>query len=151
MPRITPREHYKRYVFLRLAWLDFPKLYAILSLHEQWQLHEFYQPSKQLTKTELAAHIRSVAAMKPALVHQAGKHARLMQRVFRYVSEDLGIPRSEWNKALGVPIQRRRLSPAHMKAPDGRRYTIATVARPEVDIKLLIRALIELAATKYES
>ncbi|MGW1715606.1 hypothetical protein [Streptomyces sp. NPDC002156] len=151
MPRVSPGEHYKRYVFLRLAWLDFPKLYAVLSLHEQWQLHEFYQPSKQPTRAELTTHIRNLAVVKPALVHQAGKHARLIQRVFRQISEELDIPRSEWNSVLSTPIRRRNPSPARMDALDGKRYTIAVVARPEVNMKLLIRALIELTATKQES
>jgi len=70
MPRITPSTHYKRYRFLRTAWREFPKLYAVLPLRAQWQTHEFYQPSKELTKTELIAHIRQLIEIKPALVNQ---------------------------------------------------------------------------------
>jgi hypothetical protein len=72
MPRVAPSTHYKRHLFLRTAWLEFPKLYALLPLRAQWQVHEFYQPSEELTKGEFVARVKELANTKPALVHQAG-------------------------------------------------------------------------------
>lgn len=145
MPRLTPSAHYHRYQFLYAAWLHFPQLYALLPLRAQWQVHEFYQPSKELTKDELITHIRQLTKDKPALVHQVGKHVRRMKDVFRFMSKELGIPRSEWDRAISTPIQHYNPSPAHTTTRDGTRYTIAAVARPEVDVRLLARALLELA------
>jgi hypothetical protein len=142
MPRVTSSLHYKRHLFLRTAWLNFPKLYALVPLHAQWQIHDFYQPSKELTETELIAHTKDLAKTNPALVHQAGKHVRLLQKVFRYISTELGIPRTEWYRALAGSIQHYNPSPAHMETTDGHRYTIVAVARPELDVQKLVKALV---------
>ena len=152
MPRVTPSEHYKRYHFLRTAWLEFPKLYALLPLHAQWQVHEFYQPSKDITKAELTRHIRHLADTKPALVHQAGKHVRLMQRVFRHVSKELDIPRSEWGRAFSSVIQ--QVNPLSASSPperNGQRYTISVAVRPKMDVKIFSSVLVELAESLSEA
>ncbi|HEX6416099.1 MAG TPA: hypothetical protein VFZ62_01095 [Candidatus Saccharimonadales bacterium] len=150
MPRVTPTKHYYRYQFLRVAWLEFPKLYALLPLDAQRQVHEFYRPSEELTKNELVTHIKALNNTKPTLVHQVGKHVRIMKEVFRRISKELGVPPPEWHGAMGSAVQHVNSSPANMETKDGRQYTISALARPEVNIQLLARALIELARRQSE-
>jgi hypothetical protein len=144
MSRITPSQHYERYQFLRTAWREFNKLYALLSLRQQWQIHEFYQPSKELTQAELTAHIKELHHTNPALVHQAGKHVHLMMRVFRHISSELGVPKLEQAHALNTLIQRVNPSPV-VTTKNDRRLTIAAVARPTPDMDKLAKALVMLA------
>lgn len=145
MSRITPSTHYQRYQFLRTAWCEFPKLYAVLPLHAQWQIHEFYQPSNELTKAELIAHIKQLTKIKPALVHQAGKHYKRMYAIFRAVSEELDIPKADRMKALGTATQYYKPTSTNTTISNGK-YTLSPVARPEIDIHKLAQALWELAS-----
>jgi hypothetical protein len=145
MARVTPSEHYKRYLFLRAAWLDFDALYGLLPVHKQWQVHELYQPSCELTRGALLGHVRALSALKPGLAHQAGKHVRLMEKVFRYVSEELGIPRSEWRRALGTATYRASAPASRWEAKDGRRYVVSGIAQPELDTAKFAKALLALA------
>lgn len=105
MPRVTPSTHYQRYTFLRAAWLEFPKLYVLLPLEAQWQVHEFYQPSQEFTQDELTAHIKALSETKPALVHQVGKHFRLLETVFTVISEQLDITKEDGYRMLGAAVQ----------------------------------------------
>jgi len=117
-----------------------------VALCAQHQVYELYRPSEAMSKDELAAHIHRLGATKPALIHQAGKHVRRMETVFRIVSKELGIPRSKWSKAVAAPIQHH--NPPVQNAPDGRNYTISAVARSEVDVRLFAKALFCLAEQK---
>lgn len=146
MSRVAPHQHYQRYQFLRTAWFEFPKLYGLLRLRSQWQLHEFYQPSKELTKRQLITHIYHLSLTKPALVHQAGKHSRLLYRVFRYIAKELNVSRSEWYRVFGS-ITERINPPNTITLPDrhGNRHFIVAAARPELDVEKVARGLLRLA------
>ncbi|MDN5274861.1 MAG: hypothetical protein JWP06_762 [Candidatus Saccharibacteria bacterium] len=152
MPRVTPSEHYKRYFFLHAAWTDFNTIYGLLPVHEQWQVHEFYQPSRELTKEDLLAHIQQLTVTKPALAHQAGKHVHLMEKVFRRISQELDIPRSEWRRALNAANRQYNPSPGRQESTDGRRVDMVVgVARPELDLKKFSKVLLELAKERTSS
>lgn len=145
MPRINSAEHYKRYQFLHTAWSEFSQLFGLLKLHEQWQLHEFYQPSKYLTKSELIEHIKSISREQPALVHQAGKHVRVLQRVFQAAAQLQG-QSAPTNYVLEQAMRgHHQKTPATQPDKDGRRYTTRAIARPELDVALFAKALILLA------
>ncbi len=47
--------------------------YGYLSSAEQWQLHDFFQPTKGWTDQQLLAHRSQITQERPSLPHQAGR------------------------------------------------------------------------------
>jgi hypothetical protein len=70
------------------AWQDFSSLYAILSVPHQWQIHDYYQPTKDLTELELRAHRKAVTALEPSLPSASGKSFEKMYAAFRIAFRD---------------------------------------------------------------
>jgi hypothetical protein len=154
MPRVTSLEHYRRYQFLHTAWSGFSILYTLFPIEQQWQIHDFYQPSKDLTQDELLIHITRLKETRPALVNQVGKHVRLMMKVFHNVSKDLNVSEADQTMALSAVI--RQVAPAPISSvtasssKDRGRLSVRAVARPEIDMKKLTRAFVMLAEEMIE-
>lgn len=84
MPRLTLREFIKRHELLRVLWLEGGTqiIFAELSPHRQWELHDFYRPADALNHEELRRHFLDSQAARPRLSVVAGKHYAVIRRAF---------------------------------------------------------------------
>lgn len=139
MPRLSSALYYERYRFLRTAWLEFDSLYTVLLVHQQWELHAYYQPSKQLTQAELLEHRRVITAKQPSLAAKAGKHFDLLYRCFRMAYAAAAGDEKKFRNSISR-LSRQRVT----DSVGDRRVRVRALARPEPDIKMLARALIRL-------
>ena len=140
MPRLSSALYYERYRFLRTAWLEFDSLYTVLLVHQQWELHAYYQPSKPLTKTELLEHRKVISQQQPALAAKAGKHFDLLYRCFRMAYAAAAGDEKKFRRSI-TRLSRQRV----LDGKGDRRVRVRALANPEPDIKMLARALVRLA------
>lgn len=127
MPRLSNEYYYHRHEFLRWLWLNKDAAYSYLSPNEQWAIHDYYQPSKELSFQELVAHRREVSKERPNLPAVAGKAAH---RLYQLVK----------GQRSPKPTHRPR-----QRQSSKRQVTIRAVVRPEINMKQLARALIAVA------
>lgn len=121
MPRLTIHEFIKRHQLLRMLWLDAGTrpLFALLPVHQQWELHDCYRPADRLDPEELASHFTAMRREQPNLLLQAGRHFAVLQRA-HVASRSSGA-------SPGVPS----------RGPAAVRF----IARPHVDESALAAAL----------
>jgi hypothetical protein len=81
MPRLSKKEYWKWHKSLRWLWLNHQDAYSYLSPSRQWLLHDFFLPSKDLTKEELLEHRKAITKERPGLPHQAGWALRELNQV----------------------------------------------------------------------
>jgi hypothetical protein len=121
MPRLSNKDYWKYHKTLRHLWLNHSSIYGYLSPKQQWELHAFFQPYKDLTKEQLIEYRRLVTEVRPGLSHQAGWAMKAMQQV------------------LDTPAQERR---GGTRYRDGNKIiTVKGIVRPEIDIEKIARAL----------
>jgi hypothetical protein len=82
VPRLTNDRYYKEHELLQRLWNSTHALYSILTPTEQWELHDFYLPSEDLTKQQLIVHRRDITKRRPSLPHRAGKHRKKLFTVY---------------------------------------------------------------------
>lgn len=82
MPRVDLPTHFRRHRLLRLLWLKAPSTFALLKPNAQWELHELYQPSRDIGLDELELHIAGIHRTKASLLNRAGKYYRVLERVY---------------------------------------------------------------------
>lgn len=130
MPRLTIREFIKRHELLRMLWLDdiTQRLFAILPVHQQWELHDFYRPADALLADELTAHFDVVRQARPHLSVLAGRHYSVVRDAHLASLQ----PDTESRTAAGYgAIEVRFLARPHI---DGERLAAArTLAAASVD------------------
>jgi hypothetical protein len=73
MSRLTAKNYLRAHDRLRKFWLRDPSLFAELTPMEQWQLHDFFLPHRELSDLQLLQHRDAVTAERPSLPHQAGR------------------------------------------------------------------------------
>jgi hypothetical protein len=155
--RVNQTEQYRRYLFLRTAWISFASLYGYLDTRKQADLHKFYQPSHQLSKQELATHIQSLGITDPSLSQRAGTYASVLERLFLDVSKGQGVePSQAWRTVQATyraTISHPRSRDAQLLLiPEGTplrlknkpaRLVARPILRPEPDIGLLVKVSLE--------
>lgn len=141
MPRLSNALYYERYLFLRTAWLEFQSLYTILPVSQQWELHAYYQPSKQLAKAELLEHRKRITGEQPSLPAKAGKHFDQLYRCFRVAYAYAAGNELRFRNAIAQLTAQR---PRSFKAGEHLTWVTA-LARPEPDYRRLALAFLELA------
>ena len=128
MPRVTDQEHIARYRALHRVWLEHQGWFRYASAQSQWYLHDYYQPSLELTDEQVLAHRRDVRELRPALAQQAGRaYVGLLVGMFEGVHE-LG--------ALTTVVSARG-----KRKP--RRVCVSAVIRPMPDPEVIARAVVE--------
>ncbi len=127
MPRLTDKQYLKYRKYLRKLWLTRTGLYANLLPTQQWQIHEYFRPDEELTDKQLLAHRKDITAQYPSLPHQAGRTIKEFGQMLRAKAP---------SRATKTTITNKR----------GQTNTIRTgsVVRPQIDIPMLARVLIEL-------
>ncbi len=146
MPRLSNDLYLRRHVFLARAWQDFARLYTILLPQDQWTVHRFYQPTKDLSDQELLDYRQQITSAEPGLPARAGRLFIRMNRAFRTAYEyaqgdQLRFYDSLWQQTAGAKAQQ------HGK----RRIRIAALARPEPDLEALARVLVQMAIDQVKA
>lgn len=116
MPRLTAQDYYRHYQALRRIWQERPELFARLTPEEQWQLHDYFQPSVELTEAVALEHRKSITKQQPSLPARAGKILARFHASLRSNQPILGKDRH-----------------------------VGALARPTIDDQKIARACIELA------
>lgn len=92
----------------------------MLTPNEQWDLHNFYLVTQEMTDAELRVHRRLIKQVDPSLPQRAGRAYAKLQR-------------GDWSQPVTVSVTK------------GRTLTVRSVVKPKPDPKLYAWALIQLA------
>jgi hypothetical protein len=123
MPRLSKKRYWKYHKWLKHLWEEDIMVYAAISPARQRQLHDFFQPSKDMSREELLEHRQRVTAEQPNLPHQAG-----------------------WAlKHLQAEIQKPRVVVPQRKYVQNRGAKAHRIIRPEIDANKIARALLLMA------
>ena len=135
MPRITNSDYLAHRKNLSDNWKRSELGWSKLNFKDQCTLHEYYEPSMDLTDDQAITYRQAVTAKWPSLPHRAGKAY------------------AEFTKV----IARLEAAPPQQKRPPGRRrtnksYAIRTegLVRPDVDFDKLARVLLDIARDQAE-
>lgn len=143
MPRLSNELYIDRHRFLRKMWLECDELYSILEVNQQWEVHRFCQPSKELSEEELIAHRKAVTKEQPGLPAIAGRHFALLYQSFRVAFEYAKGDEMRFRRAIS---QMSRQRPPRL--PGKRNVWVRSVANPEPDMRKLASALVDLALSQ---
>ena len=142
MARLTNDLYYAEHLFLQVAWDNYDILYAALPIAQQWQVHAFFQPSKTLTYEELIKHRQAITKRQPSLPHQAGKAHFKMGRIYLAASHYADGDKEKFLTSIKEIV----FSLNRHKTGSSKQTSVAAIARPEPAYKLLVKALMEIAA-----
>lgn len=133
MPRLTDKQYLEYRKFLRRLWLHRQEAYSYLTPTQQWQIHDYFRPSEELTTEQLLQHRKDIAAKRPSLPHQVGRTIKEFGQVMRGKAKPRGVTE------LKVPASGR-----------GRARTIRVrgIVRPQIDYDKLALACIMSARQK---
>ncbi|HVV26283.1 MAG TPA: hypothetical protein VHC21_04620 [Candidatus Saccharimonadales bacterium] len=135
MPRLSKKEYWQWHVKLRWLWLNHQYFYKYLSPTKQWILHDFFQPSKDISREELLAHRKAITKERPGLPHQAGWALRdLNQMIHRYAKA---------RKPAPAPVTNGR-----GKSGAKRVKVTGSLVRPEIDPDQMARVLWKIVERK---
>ena len=138
MPRLSNDLYLQRHHFLRAGWCGGVKeLFGVLPAHMQRDVHAYYQPSQELADDALIENRRSVAKTEPGLPQRASRAFLQMQDAFDEAYE--AFEAADYNEAVFNDFLARDM-PSFKSG--SRTLRITAVARPELDLKRLARALV---------
>ncbi|MFL6098595.1 MAG: hypothetical protein ACJ71T_01420 [Actinomycetales bacterium] len=133
MPRLTAKQYLKTHDRIRRLWLQIPSVFAEISPIDQWLLHDFFVPDRDLSDLELLAYRDRVAEQRPSLPHQAG---RALSR-FWEAAAHAGLLRVRRAKVPAGVTKRVRQADRHL--------VVKPLVRPEIDVHKLARAFLWMA------
>jgi hypothetical protein len=114
-------------------------LFALLPLQAQWDLHDYYQPDQELDEAAFNQSRAELDRSRPYLIHQAGKHFRVLESTFVKLSRDYGVDPEQMSRAINYAThQQARSRDPHSKV------TLSFVAKP-LNPRKLARVFIQLA------
>ncbi len=163
MPRITPKEQYRRHEFLRML-LEDPSLhifFGLLSINAQMEIHQFYKSSLDMTESEFIDHVKYQNQIDPSLRHRAGKHYKFLEEAFVIASRAYGADDKMIIEAVSNCAS--KIHSSHDKSNESKRMTapsktgdmaakkrrssvsVIPIVRAEIDVEKLGRVLIKLA------
>jgi|GEM_PF-1833498 hypothetical protein len=147
MPRLSTDTYLWRHDFLSCIWENDRRLFALLSPTQQRELHRYYLPSTDLTLDQLGQHRRHLDQSEPSLGARAGKHYAVLHETFNHICDTYGLDTVLTGSAVpdyvaSHPRRTVRYEPAHGST---RIFSVAAVAKPEPNGKLLAQALLRLA------
>jgi hypothetical protein len=134
---MSDRVYLKTHKKLKRLWDHAQSVYAELDSSEQWDLHDYFQPTKDLRDDQLLEHRVAITAKHPNLPHQAGRALnKLDERAAVYALNRVRAKRAP----AGSKGKRQRV----------RNITVKAVVRPEIDLQKLSRALLMIAKDQME-
>lgn len=125
MPRLTQNDYLRTCHKLCKLWEAHSADFALLSYRDQLYLHDYFQPSKQLTPAQLLDHRTSITEDRPGLPQQAGRALAKLERALAATA------------LIAIPVASAKTT--HGK---NRVLSVRAVARPEPDVHKLAEALI---------
>jgi hypothetical protein len=135
VPRLSNSNYLSQREFLIDAWKLFPGVFTAVSYNQQLEIHAFYQPSKDLTDEQVLAHREQISQAQPSLPNRAGKLLTRMETAARLLQERLDSqPDQDSTRRVRVSTSRGQ---RHIK--------VVPLARPEMDVRKLAVALLDLA------
>jgi hypothetical protein len=132
MPRLSNTQYLQAHHDLQRLWQHDRAVFAELTPVEQWQLHDFFRPSKDLTDEQLLTHRRVISQTRPSLPQQAG-------RALHRLEEYLAVRSTSSQQSSRVPAIRR------FGARREHHIVVKAVVRPEIDVDKLVRLMLEVA------
>lgn len=112
--------------------------YGYLSSEEQWQLHDFFKPTKDWPDDEALAHRQQITQQRPTLPHQAGRALAKLDEIAARVT----VSRVRANHQAAT----QKTSGKHSNVRNrDRQIQVLGVVNPEIDTKRLARAIVMLA------
>jgi hypothetical protein len=89
MPRVTLKDQYNRYKFLRKLWCnrDLRIFYLLLSYKAQQELTDFYQPNEELTEEQFYSHLANIDKEPSDIFHTAGKYFKYLEQEYLAITE----------------------------------------------------------------
>jgi hypothetical protein len=143
MSRLSNQLYFERYQFLMTMWLEVRDLYTVLWPNEQWELHAFYQPLKELSEAEFVEHRTSIQKMEPGLASKAGRHFKVLYESYRVA---FAYSEGDEQRFRGAISQMSRQRPRH-ETPGKRQVSVRLLVHPEPDLKMLASAFYDLAVS----
>lgn len=138
MARLTNKDYIQRHQFLARMWRDWRDLFAVVSTNQQWDVHSYYQPSKDWSEAQLLEHRAHVTAADRSLPNRASKPARHMIKVYFAAKAKANGDDQLMGRLIRSAASFMTTPPAPGKKP----IRIATVAQPELDTERLAAALL---------
>jgi hypothetical protein len=121
MPKLNDEDYLVRHEMLHRVWGKDQRPFSRLNYQQQRDLHDYFNLSKICTDEELLAYRKLVTKKDPGLSQRAGKAF-------------LAILRPDQSK----------LKPVLTGQPKSKNITIRALAKPEVDVEMLAKALLEM-------
>lgn len=127
MPRLTSEILATRRALLRADWIAGGPRLRLLTVEQQWALHDFYSPGLDLPDTGVAERRGLATAVQPELTRAAGFAYRSFART---ASTDIRSTR----KKRAAPAVRTRTSPARLR--------VEVKPEQQIDTARLVEALL---------
>jgi len=139
MPRLTNTDYYQRYRFIRHIWRYYQNLFALIPIELQYDLHNFYQPDRDLTKAELITYRKDIKHEDPGLPARASKAYVRLHQAYENVIADTKNKQAQKEQ---TPHSRKHRKIKHL--------SVRAVVRPEPDWNRFAYALLQHAKMKVE-
>ena len=131
MPRLTTLNYLHQRAALREEWqLRSGYGFVVLSPTEQFYIHDYFEPAKNLSPLDAVAHRKDVTTRRPSLPQQAG---RAFARIRPFLNMKL-------DPKPARPVSSRRTWNA-----SSRRVRVFSQVKSELDPKAFAKIVIELA------
>lgn len=132
MPRLSTLSYVRQRAALREEWqLRNGYGFVVLSPTEQFYIHDYFEPAKNLSPLEAVAHRKDVTARRPSLPQQAG---RAFARIRPFLNMQLD------PKPIAPVAERSRTW-----GTGSRHVQVLSQVNPELDPKAFAQIIIELA------
>ncbi|MFG6279580.1 hypothetical protein [Microbacterium sp. 5K110] len=135
MPRLTNKTYLCNRSALGKFWRRSEHGWSKLSLEDQCTLHEYFEPTMDLTDDQAIAYRQAVTAEWPNLPQRAGKAYAQFTRVIAQLE-------AEPPRLKTSPKSKHRRTPYIVR--------VEALARPDVDFDKLARALLAFAKEKVD-
>lgn len=112
---------------LRAHWREEVSPFGYLSSTEQWDLHKYFQPSRELSDQTLIAHRKAISAADPSLPQRAGRALKHLEHALL----ELAV-RQAATAAAPQDTKRKKTGDVRVRA----------LMLPEPDYRKLARALL---------
>ena len=157
MPRVTLKQQYNRYKFLRKLWCnrDLRIFYLLLSYKAQQELVDFYQPNEELTEDQFRSYLVNIGKESSDLIHTTGKYFKHLEKEYLAITEFCNNDQDRIKQAVFQRIiQRQDIKSAAMNINRERRSGtsnahILPTYNAKVDIDKLGNTFIKLVEHLY--
>ena len=144
MPRISNELYIQRHRFLRKAWTEgLQEIFAVLRTHQQWDVHKFYQPDRQLTDQQLIDYRLNITRSHPTLPQRASRSYLQMQDAFDHAYEAFEAA------DLNEQVFNQKLKSLVRSSGSGK-IRVTAIAKPAPDLRRLAHALVDEAQRQVE-